>query len=428
MEELFFSTSFDADQEGFFGQHWWAWTPDMWRIPLLEVKRAYQEAKNDPSFVAELKHLYRNFVGRPSPLIYAENLTEQVRSTANIWFWAKIFLKNEGQLLSGAHKINHCIGQGLLAKRLWKKTLIAETWAGQHWLAVATVAAKLGLSAKIYMWKKDYDRQRPNVIKMNILGATVVPVGWKEESLSHAVTAALQGWIWNTQENYYLLGSALWPDPYPTMVADLQSIIGVEIDRQLKEEYQIDRPDIVVACVGWGSNSLWAFRKFLDDPRVQLIGVEAGWENTQITWMHAARMLTNPTSWIFQWYRSYFLQDSDWQIASTNSISAWLDYPGIWPQHAHLFDLNRVTYLPIKDTEALEAVQLLARTEGIFPALESAHAIAAGTQIAKTLPQDKNMVINVSGRGDKDIFILSKLLASKDWKQYLLTQADECNW
>jgi tryptophan synthase beta chain len=376
---------------------------------LVELKSAYKQAKSDPSFQRELNELYRNFSGRPTPLIYAANLTKYLGG-------AKIYLKNEGMNHTGAHKINHCIGQILLAKRMGKLRVIAETGAGQHGLATATVAAKFGMKCTIYMGEVDIARQRPNVFYMQQLGAEVVPVTFGSRTLKDAVNAAIKDYIAHSN---YLIGSALGPDPYPEMNRDFQSIIGIEVKKDLlKREGRL--PDALVACVGGGSNAMGLFYPFIKNESVQMIGVEAGGVSRKLG-QHATRFNGGSVG-VIEGYKSYFLQTDDGQVAPTHSISAGLDYPGIGPEPAHLRDTGRITFTSATDNEALSAYQLLAKTEGVFPALESAHAVAEAIKLAPTLKRSQIMVINISGRGDKDLFIVTRELQDASFKQFIVEE------
>lgn len=410
-ESLFRSTKYDADDNGYFGKYGGAYVPELLRPALKKLSESYNMAKQDPSFECELMDLYKNYSGRPTPLYFAKHLTEKLGG-------AKIFIKNEGLNHTGAHKINHCLGQVLLAKRMGKKRLIAETGAGQHGLATATVAAKFGLDCTVYMGAVDVDRQRPNVFFMEQLGAKVVPVTYGTQRLKDAVMASLQDWIANNQDSYYLLGSVLGPHPYPSMIRDFQSIIGIEVREQLLE--QTSRlPDYLVACVGGGSNAIGLFNEFLGNEQVKMIGVEAGGKGIDKIGEHASRLQGEGRVGVVEGYKSYFLQDEDGQIQSTHSISAGLDYAGVGPEHALLFEKGRVQYKYVTDDEVLSAFQLLAKTEGIFAALESAHAVAEAIKLAPTLGKDKIIVVNLSGRGDKDLFIVAEKLGGDEWKKYL---------
>ncbi|MDP3900514.1 MAG: tryptophan synthase subunit beta [bacterium] len=411
MKSIFFKTEYDADNYGHFGTFGGRYVPEMLMPALEELAAVYDAAKQDPDFLQELMDLYKNYDGRPTPLYFAKNLTKQLGG-------AKIYLKNEGLNHTGAHKINHCLGQALLAKRMGKKRLIAETGAGQHGLATATVAAKFGFACTVYMGAVDYERQRPNVFFMELLGATVVPVEHGTKRLKDAVTAALQDWISNVDDSYYLLGSALGPHPYPSMVRDFQSIIGLEVKEQIMEQ-EGRLPDYLVACVGGGSNALGLFNAFLENKEVCMIGVEAGGRDITKIGEHAARLQSAGKIGVVEGYKSYFLQNDDGQVQSTHSISAGLDYAGIGPEHALLFEQGRVAYHAVSDAQVIAALQLLAQTEGVIPALESAHAVAYAIKLAPTLDDEKIMVVNVSGRGDKDIFILGDILGDEKWKNYL---------
>ena len=395
--------------KGHFGKYGGRYVPEALIPALEELERAYEEAKKDKKFKEEFADLLTNFSGRPTPLVFAKNLTRELGG-------AKIYLKNEGLNHTGAHKITHCIGQGLIAKRLKKKRLIAETGAGMHGVATATVAAKLGFECTVYMGEVDVARQRPNVFLMEQMGATVVPVTFGSKTLKDAVNAAIKDWIENVKDTHYLLGSALGPHPFPTMNRDFQSIVGREIRRQLlKQEKKL--PDYVIACVGGGSNAIGAFTDFIKEPSVKLIGVEAGGKGEKIG-EHAVRF-PNGLVGVVEGYKSYFLQDADGQLEKTHSISAGLDYPGIGPEFAYLHDIKRVEFVSAMDKEVLAAVKKLATCEGIIPALESAHAVAHAIKLAPTLSKDKVIVVNVSGRGDKDLFILASAFQDKSFYKFL---------
>lgn len=410
----FIKTSFDADDSGFFGNLGGSYVPETLVPALTDLAKEYEKAKKDSTFISDLNNLYQNYSGRPTPLYFAENLTKKLGG-------AKIYIKNEGLNHTGAHKINHCLGQALLAKRMGKRRLIAETGAGQHGLATATVAAKFGFACTVYMGEVDYLRQRPNVFWMEQLGAKVVPVKTGTKRLKDAVTAAIQDWISSVNDSYYLLGSALGPHPYPSIVRDFQSIVGVEVEAQLKE-YKEKFPDYVIACVGGGSNAIGIFNNFLDKKQVKLIGVEAG--GTSNKHGHNASRLDQdqPKTGVVEGYKSYFLQDGDGNLLPTHSISAGLDYAGIGPQHGYLYEKKRVKYVKATDKEVINAFKILAENEGIIGALESLHAVAYTIKLAPELPKKKTIVVNLSGRGDKDIFILTKYLSDSAWKEYLKTQ------
>lgn len=394
---------------GYFGDYGGRYVPEMLQGELEAVAQAYDQLKTDKKFLAELQGLQTQYNNRPTPLTQASNLTKQVGG-------AQIYLKNEGLNHTGAHKINHCLGQALVAKRLGKTRLIAETGAGQHGVATATVAAKFGFDCTIYMGEIDMKRQRPNVVMMELLGAEVVPVTHGSKTLKDAVSATIRDWLQHADSTHYIIGSCLGPDPYPRMNRDFQSIVGQEIRQQLGT-----LPDYVVACVGGGSNALGAFYVFLDEPQVGLIGVEAGGTGRKFG-QHAARF-PDAAVGIMEGYKSYFLQDGDGNTAPTSSIAAGLDYVGIGPELAELADSGRVQFERASDTEALAAVQALARSEGIIPALESAHAVAQAMKLAKKLPKDKVVVVNVSGRGDKDLFTLAKHFSPQTFREFLEQEA-----
>lgn len=398
-----------------FGKYGGRYVPEALIPALEELEKEYEAAKKDKNFQRDFQSLLKNFSGRPTPLVYAENLTRKFGG-------AKIYLKNEGLNHTGAHKITHCIGQGLVAKRLGKKRLIAETGAGMHGVASATVAAKLGFSCTVYMGAVDIARQRPNVFLMEQLGAAVVPVNFGSRTLKDAVNAAIKDWIENVNDTHYLLGSALGPHPFPTMNRDFQSVVGREIRQQILEQER-KLPDYVIACVGGGSNAIGAFTDFLSEPTVQLIGVEAGGKGKKIG-EHAVRFPSGKVG-VVEGYKSYFLQDDDGQLQQTHSISAGLDYPGIGPEFAYLHDIKRVEFVSALDREVLAAVKELATTEGIIPALESAHAVAHAMKLAKTLSKDRIIVVNVSGRGDKDLFILTKAFKDKKFYEFLKDTVEE---
>lgn len=399
-----------------FGKYGGRYVPEMLMPALIALEEEYAAAKKDKKFHQEFQDLLKNFSGRPTPLVFARNLTQQLGG-------AKIYLKNEGLNHTGAHKITHCIGQGLIAKRQGKKRLIAETGAGQHGVATATVAAKIGFSCTVYMGEVDVARQRPNVFLMEQLGATVVPVAFGSRTLKDAVNAAIKDWIQNIQDTHYVLGSALGPHPFPTMNRDFQSVIGKEITKQLAEQTG-GLPDYVIACVGGGSNSMGAFTAFIKKQSVKLVGVEAGGLGRGVG-RNAIRFGGDGSVGVVEGYKSYFLQDTDGQLQKTHSISAGLDYPGIGPELSYLHDIGRVAFVSATDKEVINAVQVLARTEGIIPALESAHAVAYAIKLAPTLPKNKVIVVNVSGRGDKDLFILTKAVKDKKFYEFMKEQIKE---
>ena len=373
--------------------------------PLEELTTAYFSSRDDQSFQTELNYLLRTYAGRPTPLFFAARLTEHCGG-------ATIYLKREDLLHTGAHKINNTLGQVLLARRMNKQRIIAETGAGQHGVATATVCALFGLNCVVYMGAEDMRRQALNVFRMELLGAEVREVNAGSRTLKDAINEALRDWVTNVADTYYLLGSALGPHPYPLMVRDFQSIIGREARSQIFEQ-QGRLPDVLIACVGGGSNSIGLFHPFLADDAVRMIGVEAGGAGDQLG-QHAARFnaLGGGRPGVLQGTMSYVLQDDNGQVATTHSISAGLDYPSIGPEHAYLHDDGRVEYASVSDTEALDAFQLLSRLEGIIPALESAHAVAHAIKIARELKRGQIIIVNLSGRGDKDVNSVREVLES----------------
>jgi len=382
------------DAGGRYGPYGGRFVPETLMSPLDELEKAYFEAREDPAFRAELDDLLRNYAGRPTPLYFARRLSESLGG-------ARIYLKREDLLHTGAHKINNCLGQVLLARRMGKKRIIAETGAGQHGVATATVCALFGLECAVYMGEEDMRRQRLNVFRMRLLGARVEGVATGSRTLKDAISEAMRDWVTNVATTYYLLGSALGTHPYPLMVRDFQRVIGEEARRQILEA-EGRLPDAILACVGGGSNAIGIFHPFLADEKVRLIGVEAGGRGSALG-EHAARF-SGGSPGVLQGAYSYLLQDADGQVALTHSVSAGLDYALVGPEHAWLHDEGRAEYVSIGDGEALEAARVLSRTEGIIPALESAHAVAEGLRRAS---QAKNeiFIVNVSGRGDKDIDI-----------------------
>ncbi len=408
--KLFFPTTFDADAGGHFGPFGGQYVPEMLYPALQELNGAYNVARQDANFERELLDLFQHFSGRPTPLYFAENLTRQLGG-------ARIFIKNEGLNHTGAHKINHALGQALLAKRMGKKRLIAETGAGQHGLATATVAAKFGFECTIFMGEVDIARQRPNVFWMEQLGAEVRSVEFGSRTLKDAVNAAIKDWIATVRDTHYLLGSCLGPHPFPSMNRDFQSIVGLEVREQLKE-YGVDKPDYLVACVGGGSNAMGLFNAFLDDSAVHLIGVEAGGRGVTKVGEHAVRFGAGRPG-VVEGYKSLFLQDSEGQIQPTHSVSAGLDYAGVGPQLAYMHSRGRLVMHYATDIEVLAALKTLIKTEGIIPALESAHAVAEAIKLAPTLSSSQSIVVNLSGRGDKDIFIVAEALGDEKWKAFL---------
>ena len=389
---------------GWFGSFGGRFAPETLMGPLLELEVAYAAAQADPNFHAELNSLLKNFVGRATPLTFAARLVEHCRSGNR---GAKIYLKREDLTHTGAHKINNAMGQILLAKRMGKKRIIAETGAGQHGVATATVAARFGLECVVYMGRVDMDRQAPNVQRMELLGAKVVAVESGTKTLKDAVSEAMRDWVTNVHDSYYLLGSALGPHPYPTMVRDFQTVIGKEARAQILEAER-RLPDELIACVGGGSNSIGLFHPFLADLGVKMTGVEAGGRSGQ-PGEHAARFDGGRIG-VLQGTQTYVLQDAHGQIQNTHSVSAGLDYAAVGPEHSWLREKGRAQYHFVRDQEALAAFHTLARLEGIIPALESAHAIAYAIKRAKELPQDKILLVNLSGRGDKDLNTVSEEL------------------
>lgn len=381
------------DTQGRFGPFGGRYVPETLMNALLELEEAYNRYKDDPDFLAELRYLLKQYAGRPSPLYYAERLTKHLGG-------AKIYLKREDLNHTGSHKINNALGQALLAKRMGKKKVIAETGAGQHGVASATVAALLGMECKVFMGEEDTKRQKLNVFRMNLLGAEVVPVLSGSRTLKDACNETLRYWVSHVDDTYYILGSVTGPHPYPMMVRDFQRLIGVEAKEQLLEQ-EGRLPDAIVAAVGGGSNAMGIFHDFIGDESVRLIGVEAAGRGVD-TEEHAATM-TKGRPGVFQGSMSYVLQDEGGQVQEAFSISAGLDYPGIGPEHAYLKDSKRAEYVPITDAEALEGLQLLSKLEGIIPALESSHAIAQTMKLAPTMPRDALIVVSLSGRGDKDV-------------------------
>ena len=393
------------DENGRFGIFGGRFVSETLMPLILDLEAEYERAKQDPEFWAEMDYLAKYYIGRPSPLYFAPRLTEHLGG-------AKIYLKREELNHTGAHKINNVVGQILLAKRMGKTRIIAETGAGQHGVATATVCARFGLKCIVYMGATDVERQAPNVFRMRLLGAEVHPVTSGRGTLKDAMNDALRDWVTNVRDTFYCIGTAAGPHPYPAMVRDFQSIIGRETRWQLEElEGEGRLPDSVIAAIGGGSNAIGLFHPFLDDPSVRIIGVEAGGHGVDDRMEHCAS-LTGGRPGVLHGNRTYLLQDADGQILEGHSISAGLDYPGIGPEHAWLHDTGRAEYVSITDTEALEAFQLLCKTEGIIPALEPSHALAYVTKLAPTLPKEHIMVVCLSGRGDKDIFSVAKHLGA----------------
>ncbi len=394
-------TNYEPDEYGYWGEYGGRFVPETLVAPLDELTEAYFTYRDDAAFRTEYEALLKDFVGRPSPLYFAERLTNTLGG-------AKIYFKREDLNHTGAHKINNCIGQILLARRMGKKRIIAETGAGQHGVATATVCAHFGLKCLVYMGTEDMRRQELNVFRMRLMGAEVRGVDSGSRTLKDAINEALRDWVTNVADTYYLLGSALGPHPYPLMVRDFQSVIGRETRQQiLAQEGRL--PDLLVACVGGGSNSIGLFHEFLNEAEVRMIGVEAGGRGSGLG-EHSARLMTGAAVGVLQGTKSYLLQDDNGQIAPTHSVSAGLDYASIGPEHAFLHDIERVEYASASDDEALAAFQTLSESEGIIPALESAHAIAHVIKIAVDLSRDQMIVCNLSGRGDKDVNTVSALL------------------
>ena len=381
------------DAKGLFGSFGGQYVAETLMPLIHELAAEYEKAKQDPAFLKELAYFQRDYIGRPSPLYFAERLTEFCGG-------AKIYLKREELNHTGAHKINNCIGQILLARRMGKQRIIAETGAGMHGVATATVAARFGLKCVVYMGTTDIDRQQANVFRMKLLGAEVIPVTAGTGTLKDAMNEALRDWVTNVHDTFYLIGTAAGPHPYPAMVRDFQSVIGKETRQQMQEQ-EGRLPDSLIACIGGGSNAIGLFHPFLDDASVQIVGVEAAGHGID-TGKHASSM-NGGTPGVLHGNRTFLLQDDDGQIIDAHSISAGLDYPGVGPEHAWLHDIGRVEYVPITDDEALSAFHQCCRLEGIIPALESSHALAEMFKRAPQLPKDHLMVVNLSGRGDKDM-------------------------
>ncbi len=386
------------DKDGRFGAFGGKYVPETLMTAINELAEAYAAVREDAAYQKELADLLRTYVGRPTPLTFAANLTQQVGG-------AKIYLKREDLAHTGAHKINNALGQALLARRMGKKRIIAETGAGQHGVATATVCAKLGLECIVYMGEEDVHRQSLNVFRMRLLGATVVPVASGSKTLKDAINEAMRDWVTNVESTFYIIGSVVGPHPYPMMVRDFQSVIGNEARRQILEA-EGRLPDYLVACVGGGSNAAGLFHPFEKDGSVRFIGVEAGGAGVE-TGKHAATLVGGRPGVLHGSY-SYLLQDDAGQIVETHSISAGLDYPGVGPEHSYYKDSKRALYVAVTDAQALEGFQLLCRTEGIIPALEPSHAVYYAAQLARGLPKDEIVLINISGRGDKDIDTVAK--------------------
>jgi tryptophan synthase beta chain len=388
------------DEDGRFGIYGGRFVAETLMPLILDLQDEWNKAKTDPEFQAEIAHLGKHYIGRPSPMYFAERLTAELGG-------AKIYFKRDELNHTGSHKINNCIGQILLAKRMGKTRIIAETGAGQHGVASATVAARFGLPCVVYMGATDVERQAPNVFRMKLLGAEVKPVTSGHGTLKDAMNEALRDWVTNVDDTYYIIGTAAGPHPYPEMVREFQSVIGKEAREQMMEA-EGRLPDMLVAAVGGGSNAIGLFHPFLDDESVAIVGVEAGGKGLEGE-EHCAS-LTAGRPGVLHGNRTYLLQDDDGQIKEGHSISAGLDYPGIGPEHSWLRDTGRVEYVPIKDDEALAAFQMLTRTEGIIPALEPSHALAEVIKRAPKMDKDQIILMNLCGRGDKDIFTVGKLL------------------
>jgi tryptophan synthase beta chain len=389
------------DDKGFFGLFGGRFVAETLMPLILDLERSYEAAKADPSFQSEIDHLNLHYAGRPSPLYFAERMTSELGG-------AKIYFKRDELNHTGSHKINNCLGQILLARRMGKTRIIAETGAGQHGVAVATVCAKYGMPCEIYMGATDVERQAPNVARMKLLGASLNPVTSGAGTLKDAMNEALRDWVTNVKDTYYLIGTAAGPHPYPAMVRDFQSIIGKELREQMMAA-EGRLPDTLVACIGGGSNAIGLFHPFLDDAGVAIYGVEAGGHGLDVENGHAASM-TGGSPGVLHGNRTFLLQNGDGQILEGHSISAGLDYPGVGPEHSWLKDTGRVTYVAITDKEALSALQLCTRLEGIIPALEPSHALAQVVKLAPTLPKDNLLVMNLCGRGDKDLFTVARHL------------------
>ena len=391
------------NEKGYFGQFGGRYVSETLMPLILEVEKEYEKIKNDKNFINEFNHYLNTYVGRPSPLFFAERITNDLGGP-------KIYFKRDELNHTGAHKINNCMGQILLAKKMGKSRIIAETGAGQHGVATATVCALFGLPCIVYMGEKDIERQSPNVFRMKLLGAEIRSVSTGSKSLKDAMNEALRDWVTNVQDTFYIIGTAAGPHPYPAMVRDFQSVIGKEVREQL-EAVEGKLPDLLMACIGGGSNALGLFHEFLDDSNVEMIAVEAAGHG--ITTNKHAASLTGGKPGVLHGNKTYLLQSNTGQIQEAHSISAGLDYPGIGPEHSFLFEEKRVTYMSATDKEALEAFQYCCKLEGIIPALEPAHALAVLKKIAKNYGKDKIIVMNMCGRGDKDIFTIADELNIK---------------
>ena len=392
------------DESGRFGDYGGMFVSETLMPLIIELAEQYEKAKKDPLFWAEMEDLWKNYVGRPSPLYFAGGMTEKLNG-------AKIFFKRDELNHTGAHKINNVLGQILLARRMGKRRIIAETGAGQHGVATATVCARFGLKCVVFMGKTDVERQSPNVFRMKLLGAEIIPVSSGRGTLKDAMNEAMRDWVTNVRNTFYCIGTVAGPHPYPKMVRDFQSIIGKEAREQILE-MEGRLPDEIIACIGGGSNAMGLFHAFLDDRSVKIVGVEAGGHGVNSKMEHAAS-LTGGKPGVLHGNRTYLLQDEDGQIIEGHSISAGLDYPGIGPEHSWLNDIKRVNYVSVTDKEALEAFQICCATEGIIPALEPSHALAYVAKIAPNLPKDHLIILNMCGRGDKDIFTVADALGYK---------------
>lgn len=385
------------DARGHFGQYGGVFVAETLMHALDELREAYARYRDDPDFVAEFQHELKHFVGRPNPVYHARRWSEQLGG-AQIWF------KREDLNHTGAHKVNNCIGQALLARRMGKRRIVAETGAGQHGVATATVAARYGMQCVVYMGSEDVKRQSPNVYRMHLLGAKVVPVESGSKTLKDALNEAMRDWVTNVHDTFYIIGTVAGPDPYPRMVRDFNAVVGREARAQMLAEYG-RLPDVVTACVGGGSNAMGLFHAFLNDRQVRIVGAEAAGDGVD-SGRHAASLSAGRVG-VLHGNRTYVLCDDDGQIIETHSISAGLDYPGVGPEHAFLKDTGRAEYVGVTDGEALEAFHRLTRTEGILPALESSHAVAQAIKLARELPKDALVLCNLSGRGDKDVHTIA---------------------
>jgi tryptophan synthase beta chain len=388
------------DERGHFGPYGGIFVAETLIEALEELRAMYERYRHDPEFLAEFAYDLKHFVGRPSPIYHAERLSDKIGG-------ARIYFKREDLNHTGAHKVNNTVGQALLAKRMGKPRVIAETGAGQHGVATATIAARLGLECVVYMGSEDVKRQAPNVYRMKLLGATVVPVESGSKTLKDALNEAMRDWVTNVADTFYIIGTVAGPHPYPMMVRDFQSVIGVEAKQQMQE--MIGRqPDAVIACVGGGSNAMGIFYPYIDEKNVRLIGVEAAGYGIE-SGKHAAPLTANSPVGVLHGNRTYLMQDKDGQIIETHSVSAGLDYPGVGPEHAWLKDTHRAEYVAITDDEAMHAFHTMCRTEGIIPALETSHAIAHAMKMAATMTPDQVLLVNLSGRGDKDMNTVARL-------------------